>query len=83
MARPVLIEDLAAKPRGRIEFDPRDPDYPAQRLLLQYLPILRKHLDRKILKRYDRVELTYPLKRGPVAIASVPLKPPDLDEIRQ
>lgn len=75
VARPVLIEDFATKPQGRIAFDPLDPDYPAQRLLRQYLPILRKHLEPEVLEQYDRVELTYPLKEGRVAIASVSLAP--------
>jgi hypothetical protein len=73
IVRPVLIEDLAAKPPGRIELDPERPDYPAQRFLLDYLPVFRRHADPGQLERYERLELTYPLESGPVVIASVPL----------
>ena len=73
VVRPVLIEDLARKPPGRIEFDPDHPEFPAQRLLLDYLPVLRRHGDPDLLSRYERLELTYPLSEGPVVIASVPL----------
>ncbi|MDQ3224701.1 MAG: hypothetical protein M3Q75_14705 [Gemmatimonadota bacterium] len=73
VVRPVLIEDLAAKPRGRIDFDPDRPDFPAQRLVLDYLPVLLKHADPGLLGRYERLELTYPLSQGRVVIASVPL----------
>jgi hypothetical protein len=73
VVRPVLIQDLAAKPAGRIEFDPDRPDFPAQQLLLDYLPVLRRHADPRFLRGYERLELTYPLSRGPVVIASVPL----------
>ena len=72
--RPVLIEDLAAKPTGRIEFDPLNPDFPAQRFLINYLPVLVKHTDPRFLERYERLELTYPVGESPVAIASVPLE---------
>lgn len=71
--RPVLIEDLAAKPPGRVDFDPKGPEYPAQRLLLHYLPVLRRHADPSLLRGYERLELTYPLSGGRVVIASVPL----------
>ena len=73
VVRPVLIEDLAAKPPGRIDFDPDRPDFPAQRLLLHYLPVLRRHADPSHLRGYERLELTYPLSQGPAVIASVPL----------
>ena len=73
VVRPVLIEDLAAKPTGRIEFDPLNPDFPAQRLLIDYLPVLVKHTDPRFLRRYERLELTYPVGKSHVAIASVPL----------
>jgi hypothetical protein len=76
VVRPVLIEDLAAKPPGRIDFDPDRPDFPAQRLLLTYLPVFRKHADPALLDGYQRLELTYPLSEGQVAIASVPLTQP-------
>jgi hypothetical protein len=73
VVRPVLIEDLAAKPPGRIDFDPDRPDFPAQRLMHHYLPVLRKHADPSLLKGYERLELTYPLSHGRAVIASVPL----------
>ncbi len=73
VVRPVLIEDLAAKPPGRIDFDPDRPDFPAQRLLQHYLPVLWKHADPSLLNGYERLELTYPLSQGRVVIASVPL----------
>jgi hypothetical protein len=75
VVRPVMIEDLAVKPAGRIEFDPDRPDYPAQRLMLEYLPVFRRLADPELLQDYERLELTYPLSGGPVAIASVPLSP--------
>jgi hypothetical protein len=73
VVRPVLIEDLAAKPPGRIEFDPERPDSPAQQLLLDYVPVFRRYAAPHLLRGYERLELTYPLDRGRVAIASVPL----------
>jgi hypothetical protein len=73
VVRPVVIEDLAAKPSGRIGFDPDRPDFPAQRLLLHYLPVLRRHAEPNLLEGYERLELTYPLGQGRAVIASVPL----------
>jgi Vitamin K-dependent gamma-carboxylase len=73
VVRPVLIEDIAAKPPGRIDYDPARSQSPAQRLLLDYLPLLRKHADPWRLKGYQRLELTYPLREGPVVVASVRL----------
>jgi hypothetical protein len=73
VVRPVLIEDLAAKPHGRIEFDPDRSYLPAQQLLLHYLPVFRKRADPSLLRRYERLELTYPLRQGQSVIASVPL----------
>ena len=57
----MLIEDLAAKPTGRLGHDPSDADYPAQRFLASYAEVLREHLPAEVLARYDRVELVYPL----------------------
>jgi hypothetical protein len=74
VVRPVLIEDFAAKPDGRVEFDPEHPDFPAQRFLLEYLPIFQRHADPGLAAKYDRLELTYRLADGPVVIASVPLR---------
>lgn len=73
VVRPVMIDDLAAKPAGRIEVDLDRPDYPAQRFLLEYLPLFQRLADPELLREYDRLELTYPLSDGDVAIASVPL----------
>lgn len=73
VVRPVLIEDLAAKPSGRIEFDPDRPDFAAQRLLLEYLPVFQRHAELDLLRGYERLELTYPLSQGRAVIASVPL----------
>jgi len=70
---PVLIEDFAAKPPGLVEHDPDGPAFPAQRLLLDYLPVFREHADPGVVGQYERLELTYPLSRGQVAIASVGL----------
>ncbi len=74
--RPALIEDLATKPVGRIDFDPERPDFPAQRLLLDYLPVFLRQADPGLLRGYERLELTYPLDAGRVVIASVSLTAP-------
>ena len=71
--RGYAIEDLAAKPTGRIGVDPRDRDYPAQRFLRDYLPVFLEHVDPDLLPGHDRLELTYRLGEEPVAIASIPL----------
>jgi hypothetical protein len=70
---PVLIEDFATKPPGMVEHEPDGPVFPAQRLLLDYLPVFRQHADPGLLRSYERLELTYPLESGQVAIASVRL----------
>jgi len=75
---PVLIRDLAAKPTGRIEFDPQRPDFPAQRFLLEIAPVLGDHLPRDVRSEYDRVELTYPLGRREVVIASASISETEL-----
>ena len=54
ITRPVLIEDLATKPLNQIEFDPNYPEYPAQKFLVDYTPILRDRLSPEIWQRYDR-----------------------------
>lgn len=74
VVRPVLIQDLAAKPAGNIAFDPRRPDYPAQRFLSEYISVFRAHFNDDRWDSYERLELTYPLMGGEVPIASVPLK---------
>ena len=61
VVRPVIIEDLASKPLQKIEFDPNHPEYPAQKFLLDYAPILRNHVAQDILQKYDRIELVYPI----------------------
>lgn len=61
LVRPVLIEDFATKPPSKIEFDPTDPDYPAQRFLSAYMPVLRKYVSPEVWQKYQRVELVYPL----------------------
>lgn len=59
--RPVLIADFASKPANQIEFDPDSPEYPAQKFLTQYTPVLHRHVAPKIWQQYDRVELVYPI----------------------
>ncbi|MEL7420632.1 MAG: hypothetical protein AAGK10_18980 [Cyanobacteria bacterium J06555_3] len=59
--RPVLIADLASKPANQLEFNPDLPEYPAQKFLTQYAPILRRHVAPEIWQQYDRVELVYPI----------------------
>ncbi len=71
---PVLVEDLASKPHGRIEHDPSRPDTPANRFLRDLLPVIQRHVENW--RDYDRVEFHYELERGDVAIASVPLDDP-------
>jgi hypothetical protein len=61
VARPVIIEDLASKPLQKIAFDPNHPEYPAQKFLLDYAPILRNHVAPNIWQKYDRIELVYPV----------------------
>lgn len=60
VVRPVIIEDLASKPLQKIAFDPSRPEYPAQKFLLDYAPVLRNHVDRELWQKYDRLELVYP-----------------------
>lgn len=78
IARPVVIEDLATKPLNQIEFDPNHPEYPAQKFLADYAPILRDRLSPEIWQQYDRLELVYPLEKyDSIAIAdkdSIPEK---------
>ena len=70
IARPILIEDLATKPLNQIEFNPDRPEYPAQKFLANYAPILRDRLSPEIWQQYDRLELVYPLeKHNSIAIA--------------
>jgi hypothetical protein len=71
---PVLIEDLAAKPHGRIEHDPTLPDAPANKFLRDLVPVIKRHVENW--RDYDRVELVYELEHGDVAIARVPLDEP-------
>ena len=71
---PVIVEDLAGKPHGRIEHDPARPDAPANRFLREILPVVQRQVENW--RDYDRVELHYELESGDVAIASVPLAGP-------
>ena len=59
--RPVIIKDLASKPSNYIEFNPNTPEYPAQKFLLDYVPILRNHVSPEIWQKYNRLELVYPI----------------------
>ena len=59
VAGPVLIEDLAEKPLGCIEFDPQRPDYPAQSFLSSYVHVLQDHLPREVWTKFERLEMAY------------------------
>ena len=72
---PVLIEDFCQKPTGRIEYDPDDADYPAQRFLHKYVEVLRDHLPPELLAEFDRVELVYPFAdENGTSAAELPLE---------
>ncbi len=67
VAGPVLIDDLVAKPDGRIAFDPATPDTPGQRFLSWYVDVIRDRADADTLRRYDRLELVTILSDTPDA----------------
>lgn len=75
LVHPAVIADFAAKPPGRIAFDPQDRAYPAQRFLEASLPALRRHAP-PWYEDFNRVELVYECGENEfVAIASAPLWP--------
>jgi hypothetical protein len=53
--QPVVIRDLAAKPEGRVAFDPGRPDTPANQLLRELVPVVRRAVPDA--DRFERVEL--------------------------
>jgi len=69
---PVLVEDLAGKPPGRIEDDPARPDAPANRFLRALVPVIRREVPSW--RDYDRAELAFETKDGFVPIGSVALR---------
>jgi hypothetical protein len=72
---PVVVADLAGKPRGRIEYDPVRPEAPANRFLREILPVIRTDVPEW--KSYERAELVYDGEDAEVVIASVPLSDGD------
>ena len=75
LARPALVADLAAKPAGRIEFDPTDSDYPAQQFLSDYAPVLQKYVPPETWQKYQRVEIVYPLMQVATQVSTSPPLP--------
>ncbi len=65
VAAPVIVEDLATKPEGRIEFDPTDTTYAAQRFLEQYADVLRERVPPEVMRDYEHIEIVYPLVCNP------------------
>ena len=59
--RPISIADFASKPPQQFQFNPDHPEYPAQKFLSDYVPILRNHVSTEIWQQYNRVELVYPI----------------------
>ena len=76
VARPVLVRDLASKPDGRLEFDPRSQRLPAQRFLEDYVQVFRRHTAVDEWLEGDRLELTYLLDERDgteVVLGTVPI----------
>jgi len=75
LVRPALVADFAAKPAGRIEFDPADSDYPAQQFLSDYAAVLQKSVPPETWQKYQRVEIVYPLMEVATQVSTSPPLP--------
>ncbi len=65
VAAPVIVEDLATKPVGRIEHDPSATKYAAQQFLEYYADVLRNQVPEEFLREYQSIEIVYPLECDP------------------
>ena len=63
-----IIHDFAAKPTGRLAFQPDEPEYPATAFLRRIAPRIQALLGNEA--HYERLELVYRLHDGDVVVAS-------------
>ena len=63
-----IIHDFAAKPTGRLAYQPDEPEYPATAFLVRIAPRIQALLGNEA--HYERLELVYRLHDGDVVVAS-------------